>query len=172
MDQKTSVVASLKGRFANAPFVVLAGFAGLTVAEMTDFRRALRAGGLHVQVVKNTLGRRAVVETPSSVLGDRFVGNIAVVFSGEDPIASAKLLRDQLRDRPRIEVRCGCFEGAVLTPAEVAKVADLPSREQLLAQLLGVLVGGQRQILGVLQAPSRDLLGVLSNHAANLERAG
>lgn len=172
MEEKAAVVATLKGRFENAPLVVLAGFQGISVRDVTAFRRAMRGSGLHVQVVKNTLGRRAVTETPASLLGDRFVGNIAVVFSNEDPIASARALREHLRAYPKIEVRCGCFDGAVLTPKEVDQVAELPSREQLLSQLLGVLVAGQRQILGVVQAPARDLLGVLSNHAANLEKAG
>ncbi len=169
LPEKIVVVEALRSRFSASPLVVLAGFKGSTVLELQAVRRSLQASGLHFEVVKNTLCQRALADTSLRDLGDRFAGNIAVVFSAEDPVASAKALRDVLRTSPKIEVRCGYFDGAVISAEEVGAVADLPSREQLLAGLLGVIIAGPRQVLGVLQAPARDLVNVLSNRAAQLE---
>ncbi len=170
LEEKSVVVEELQGRFASAPLVVLTGFSGSTVADLQGFRRAIAAQGMHFRVVKNTLCRRALAGSSKEGMADRLTGNTGVVFSGEDPVAAAKLLREQFRALPKLEVKCGFFDGAVLAPKELEAVADLPSREQLLSTLLGTIIAGPQQLLGVLQAPARDLLGVLSNHAANLEK--
>jgi large subunit ribosomal protein L10 len=122
--------------------------------------------------VKNTLCERAVEGTDKEKLGAHFRGNIAVLFSGSDPIAAAKLLKDQLKDSEKFTVKAGFFDGDVLDMKGVEGVAGMASREDLLSQLLATVQAGPQQILGIIQAAPRDLLYVLNNYAAKLEGEG
>jgi large subunit ribosomal protein L10 len=102
-------------------------------------------------------------------LSPHFQGNIAVVFSGEDPIATAKVFKDQRKENKKLETRAGFFEGDLLDGKGVEIVATLPSREELLATLLRTIQEGPRQVLGVIQGPPRDLLFLLNNYASKLQ---
>jgi large subunit ribosomal protein L10 len=169
--QKTEFTEALARRIASAPLVVLADYRTVTVSEINAFRRTLEAAGVEYKVVKNTLARRAIANTPLEGLGEYLTGMTGVVISGDDPIATAKLLREVTKDFKKAEkfaIKGGYFDGQVLNGEEVQKVADLPSREELLSTLLRTIQEGPRQILGVLQAPARDLLYLLRNHEAKL----
>lgn len=166
---KALFVENIREPLLSSPFVALTDFKGSTVAQMDSFRRACETAGLRYQVVKNTLCRRAVAGTDREALSGHFRGNIGVLFSGEDPIAAAKLLREQVKENQNLKVQAGFFEGDVLDPKAVDKVADLPSREELLSTLLRTVQEGPRQILGVLQGPARDMLYLLQNFASKLE---
>jgi large subunit ribosomal protein L10 len=166
------MVEDLKGRFDSAPLVILTDWKGSTVQEMDALRRACEPVGVHFQVVKNTLCRRAISGTDMDKLASHFKGNIGVLFAGDDPIAAAKLFRDQSKDNAKLICRAGFFEGDVLDPAGVEAVATLPSREELLSTLLRTIQEGPRQIMGVIRAPARDLLYLLSNYAEKLEKEG
>lgn len=172
-EQKTVFVEEIRGRFESAPFVVLTDFKGSTVAQMDSLRRACESNGSHFQVVKNTLCKRAIQGVDgASNLDEHFVGNVGVLFAGDDPIAAAKMFRAQVKDNNKLVVKAGLFEGDVLDEKGVAAVADLPSREELLVTLLRTIQEGPRQILGVIRAPARDLLYLLSNYANKLESEG
>jgi len=166
---KAQIVDDVRERFLASPFVALTDYKGSTVAQMDSLRRACENEGVHYQVVKNTLSRRAVEGTPLASLAQHFTGPIGVFFSDEDPIAAAKLLKAQLKENKALELKAGFFEGDVLDSAQALAVADLPSREELLVSLLRTIQEGPRQVLGVLQAPARDLLYLLSNYATKLE---
>lgn len=170
--QKAEFIESVRGTFTDAPLVILTDFKGSTVAQIDKLRRAAEEAGASFQVVKNTLARIAVQDTELEPLGDHFKGNIGVVFSGDDPIATAKMFRAQKKENERLDVKIGFFEGTLLDPKSVDAVADLPSREELLAKLLATIQEAPRQVLGVLQAPARDLLYLLRNYAAKLEETG
>jgi large subunit ribosomal protein L10 len=170
--EKATLIDAVRTRFDASPFVVLTEFKGATVAEMDALRRSMEASGAHFQVVKNTLSRLAVEGTDKAALASHFIGNVGILFSGEDPIATAKAFRDQLKTNEKITVKAGFFEGDVLDAPQVSKVADLPSREELLGKLLATIQEGPRQVLGVLQGPGRDLLYLLNNFAAKLEEQG
>lgn len=171
-DQKTEFVDQVRERFSSAPLVILTDWKGSTVAEMDALRRACEPAGVHFQVVKNTLCRRAVAGTEMEGLSEHFRGNIGVLIAGDDPIAAAKLYRDQKKANDKLICRAGFFEGDVLDEKSVDAVADLPSREELLVGLLRTIQEGPRQVLGVLQAPARDLLYLLKNFESKLEEAG
>lgn len=171
-EQKAQFVEEVRERFSNAPLVILTDWKGSTVAEMDALRRACEPAGVHFQVVKNTLCRRAVSGTDMEALTEHFRGNIGVLFAGDDPIAAAKLYRDQKKENDKLICRAGYFEGDILDGKGVDAVADLPSREELLVGLLRTIQEGPRQILGVLQAPARDLLFLLKNYESKLEEAG
>lgn len=170
-DQKAEFVEEVRERFNNAPLVILTDWKGSTVAEMDALRRACEPVGVHFQVVKNTLCRRAVAGTELEGLTEHFRGNIGVLFAGDDPIAAAKLYRTQKKDNDKLICRAGFFEGDILDDKGVDAVADLPSREELLVTFLRTLQEGPRQILGVLQGPARDLLYLLKNYENKLNEA-
>lgn len=170
-DQKAEFVAEVRERFSSSPLVILTDWKGSTVAEMDSLRRACEPVGVHFQVVKNTLCRRAVEGTDLEGLSDHFRGNIGVLFAGDDPIAAAKLFRAQKKENDKLVCRAGFFEGDVLDEKGVDTVADLPSREELLVSLLRTIQEGPRQVLGVLQGPARDLLYLLKNYETKLTEA-
>lgn len=171
-EHKVQIVEDIRTRLQSAPFLALTDFQGSTVAQMDGLRRACESIGVEYRVVKNTLSKRAVDGTDLEGLNEHFSGNIGMFISGEDPIAAAKLLKAQLKDNPKLELRAGFFEGDVLDEKKTLAVADLPSREELLVSLLRTMQEGPRQILGVIRGPARDLLYLLSNYANKLEEQG
>ena len=171
-EQKIEFVDQVRERFASAPLVILTDWKGSTVAEMDALRRACEPVGVHFEVVKNTLCKRAVQGTEMEGLAEHFKGNIGVLFAGEDPIAAAKLYKAQIKENDKLICRAGFFEGDILDDKAVVAVAELPSREELLVGLLRTLQEGPRQVLGVVRAPARDLLYLLNNYANKLESAG
>ena len=170
--QKQEFVDSLGERLSTAELLVFADFRGVTVAEISALRDQLRAAGISYQVVKNTLAKRAIAGTPLESLGDCFVGMTGVISAHEEGIAAAKLLREITKDFKKAEkfvVKGGYFDGLALDAKEIEKVADLPSREDMLAPLLATMQEGPRQVLGVIQGPARDILYVLKNYETKLE---
>jgi large subunit ribosomal protein L10 len=166
---KEEFVAEIKGRFETSPLVILSDWKGSTVQEMDSIRRACEPLGVHFQVVKNTLCKRAVQGTEMESLAEHFRGNVGVFFSSDDPIGAAKFFEEQKKENAKLVCKAGFFEGTVLDAAGVTTVSKLPSREELLVVLLRTIQEGPRQVLGVLQGPARDLLYLLQNYANKLE---
>lgn len=171
-EDKAAFVEEIRERFTNAPLVILTDWVGSTVAEMDQLRRACEPAGVEFRVVKNTLCKRAVEGTDMESLAPHFKGNIGVLIAGEDPIAAAKVYKEQKKENEKLVCRAGFFEGDVLDEKGVELVATLPSKEELLVTLLRTLQEGPRKVLGILQAPARDLLYLLRNYATKLEEQG
>ena len=165
-EEKAAVIDELHHRFAGAPLIILTEYVGSTVPQLDAVRRACEPVGASFQVVKNTLARRALDGTDKAGLADHFRGNVAVIISGDDPAAAAKIFKEQSTSNDKLTA---FFDGDIVSAKEVPALADLPSREQLLAKLLQTLLAGPRQVLGVIQAPARDLLYLLNNYANKLE---
>ena len=128
---------------------------------------------MRYEVIKNTLARLAIKDTQHEALADHLTGMTGWIFSGEDPIAAAKAVREvtkelEFKKNERFSIKGGFFEGESLTADEIEKVADLPSKEELLSTLLRTIQEGPRQIMGVIQGPARDLLFVLKNYERKL----
>jgi len=138
IEQKQAVVAEIGEAVAKAQAVVIAEYRSLRVDEMTQLRSRARSSGVYLRVLKNTLARRALGDTPFSGLTDRMVGPLAYGMSG-DPVAVARVLHDFARENDKLVIKGGAMADKVLTPQDVARLATLPSREQLIAQLLGVM---------------------------------
>ena len=168
-EQKVEFVDKVQQRFASSPLVILTDFKGSTVAQLEQMRHACTDAGAEFQVVKNTLCRRALAGTDMEALTSHFSGNIGVLFSGEDAIATAKAFQGQRKDNPKLETRAGFFEGDVLDEKGVELVATLPSKEELLSKLLQTVQEGPRQVIGVIQGPARDLLFLLNNYSEKLQ---
>jgi len=138
LEQKQAVVAEVAKEVAGAQAIVMAENRGLPVAAMTQLRAKARASGVYFRVVKNTLVRRAVAETPFATLADKMVGPLAYGI-GTDPVAVAKVLNDFARGNDKFVIAGGAMPGQVMTAKEIAALATLPSREELLAKLLGTM---------------------------------
>lgn len=167
-EEKAKQVSTLSGFAQVAPFIVLAEFRGIKVSEVNQFRRDLEKNGMRYKVIKNTLAKRAFGEVGVAGLDQNLKGMTGVVFSGADPIGSAKVLKDLLKTLPTLKVRAGFFDGAPLAANCVDTVSSLPSREEILAQLLATLQEGPRQLVSVIQAPGRDLVQLLKNYEDKL----
>jgi len=170
-EEKSKVVNGFGQRLSNAPFVLVTEFRGTKVADVTKLRRELEKNGMGFQVLKNTLARRALSDMGIKGLDSHLKGMTGIVLSSPDGIASAKVLKDLLKPYQTIQIRAGYFDGTVLKEDPVKVVSELPSREDLLATLLGTLQAGPQQLVSVLAAPGRDLVQLLSNYAHKLEEA-
>jgi large subunit ribosomal protein L10 len=138
MEQKQAVVAEVSGQLAKAQAVILAEYRSLRVGEMTALRKKARNAGVYLRVLKNTLARRAVADTPFKGLTDKMVGPLAYGISS-DPVVVAKVLQEFAKEHEKFVIRAGGMPNVVMTPREVAELARLPGRQELLATLVGTL---------------------------------
>lgn len=168
--KKLEIVEDLRTRLARSPALYLADFTGIAVKPMTELRRRLRAAGVDFVVVKNTLAQRALAEAEVAGLDGRLEGPTGVVLAGADPVAAAKILAEFQREHESLRVKVGLVEGRTVGPAEVQRLATLPPREQLLAQLAGTLQAPLAGLAGVWSAFLYQVVGALE--ALKAQRAG
>ncbi len=160
--EKVAAVEALKARLDGVKTVVLTEYRGLTVQQLSDLRRQLRAVSAEYKVVKNRLARLAIKSSDLEGLTGHLAGPTGMIFSKEDPVAVAKALHNFARTNQALSIKAGMIEGQVLPPTELKALADLPSRDQLRAQLVGTIQGVLSQLVGVLAAPQREIAYVLS----------
>src|SRR5689334_429034 len=149
---KAAAVAELTDHFRNSSATVLTEYRGLTVAEITELRRSL-GGTTKYSVSKNTLAKRAANDAGIQGLDKLFSGPTALAFVSGDPVEAAKSLRAFAKAHPVLIIKGGVFEGKAITAADVSKIADLESREVLLAKLAGAMKGNLTKAAGLFQAP-------------------
>jgi large subunit ribosomal protein L10 len=172
---KVEQVELLSEKLRKARVAVLTDYRGLTVDQIQDLRGRLRGVEVEYRVVKNTLARRAVTEAGrDEALQELFVGPVAVAFSyGEDLGAPVRQVQEFVRaTRLKLDVKGGLIEGQVMSPAEVERIADLPSRDVLIAQLLGTLQTPIGQLASAIEAPVRELVGLLEAYKDKLGGEG
>ena len=138
MEQKQAVVAEVAKQVAGAQAIVMAENRGMKVADMTQLRAKARASGVYFRVVKNTLVRRAVENTPFATMSDRMVGPLAYGI-GPDPVAVAKVLNDFAKGNDKFVITGGAMPGHVMSAKDISALAALPSRDELLAKLVGTM---------------------------------
>lgn len=138
LEDKKAVVAGVAAQVANAQTVALAEYRGIEVADLTLLRKQAREAGVYLHVLKNTLVRRAVAETPFATLAEHMVGPLIYSIS-TDPVAAAKVLNNFAKTNDKLVIKAGSYAGKVLDKAGVQALASIPSREELLARLLGVM---------------------------------
>ncbi|ACO73239.1 50S ribosomal protein L10 [Laribacter hongkongensis] len=149
LEDKKAVVAEIAAQVATAQTIVVAEYRGIEVSSMTKLRAKAREQGVYLRVLKNTLARRAVADTPFAGLADQMVGPLVYGIS-EDPVAAAKVLNDFAKVDNKIVIKAGSYDGKVLGTAEVAELASIPSRDELLSKLLFVMqapVSGMARVL-------------------------
>ena len=159
LEGKKEVVAEFSARLAKAQSIVLAEYRGLPVEKITQLRARARASGVYLRVLKNTLARRAVQGTPFEKLADQMVGPLAYGVS-DDPVAAAKVLHTYAKENDKLVIKGGAMPGQLMSAKEVGSLASLPSREQLLAKLLGTM-----------QAPATKFVQTLNEVPTKFVRA-
>jgi large subunit ribosomal protein L10 len=159
---KAETIEELRERLGGATAAVLTEYRGLTVQQLSELRKQLRAVSAEYRVVKNRLARVAMEGSALASLRPHLTGPIAVVIARRDPAAAAKTLQGFARTNPALQVRVGVVDGQLLDPQGLKAVADLPSREMLRAQLVGAIQGPLAQLVGLLQAPQRELAYILA----------
>lgn len=162
LEDKKSIVKALNERLGRIQVAILTDYKGLDVTAINDLRRKLREENVEYQVVKNTLLLRASEGTDVALLKDYFVGPSAVALSYEDPVAPAKVLTQFAKDHQALEIKAGVMEGKVLDLATLRALADLPSREVLLGQLVGVLNNVPTSFVRLVAEIPRQMLNVLT----------
>jgi large subunit ribosomal protein L10 len=155
LEQKQAVVADIAERVKAAQAIVLAENRGISVGDMTVLRAKARTAGVYLRVLKNTLARRAVANTPFAGLAEQMVGPLAYGISG-DPVALAKVLNDFARGNDKLAIKGGAMPNVVMSPQDVASLASLPPREELLAKLMGTMQAPVAQFVRTLnEVPTR-----------------
>jgi large subunit ribosomal protein L10 len=159
---KVATVDEVKAKVDSSSTAVVTEYRGLTVAEISHIRRQLRTLGADYKVFKNTLVRRAVAGTSAEPLAQFLEGPTAIAFVDGDVSAVAKALRDLARTSPKLVLKGGVLDGKALSPKDLGALADLPSREVLLAQFAGALASPLRTMAGLLKAVPQNLAYGLS----------
>jgi large subunit ribosomal protein L10 len=138
LEQKQAVVAEVSAQLSKAQAVVLAEYRSIPVKDMTELRRKARGSGVYLRVLKNTLARRAVADTPFKGLTDKMVGPLAYGISA-DPVAVAKVLQEFAKENEKFVIRAGAMPNVMMSAREVADLARMPSRQELLATLAATM---------------------------------
>jgi large subunit ribosomal protein L10 len=138
LDDKKAVVAEVSAQVAGASTIVVAEYRGITVGDLTKLRASARQQGVYLRVLKNTLARRAVENTPFADLAEQMTGPLIYGIS-TDPVAAAKVLNDFSKGNDKLILKAGSYDGKVMDKAGVQALASIPSRDELLAKLLGVM---------------------------------
>jgi len=155
LEEKKAVVAEVSAQVAKAQAIVVAEYRGLEVGNMTDLRSKARKSGVYLRVLKNSLARRAVKDTPFEKLAEKMIGPLVYGISS-DPVATAKVLNEFAKANDKFVIKAGAMPNAVISPKEVAALANMPSREQLLATLLGTMQAPVAKFVQTLnEVPSR-----------------
>jgi large subunit ribosomal protein L10 len=169
-EHKIEEVAEIKDRFARASAVILADYRGLSVKEMQALRTSLRETGAELRVYKNTLAQIAMRELALPDMGELLEGPTAFLFSYTDPVAPAKALVEFTKDHKALEVKGGFVDSAITSADGIKALASLPSREVLIAKLLGTMlnpiVGFARVLNGPVEAFARTVQAVADQKVA------
>lgn len=160
IEEKKAIVAEVSGEVAKAQAMVIAEYRGLGADQFTQLRVKARESGVYFRVIKNTFVRRAVIDTPFSGLAESMVGPLAYGI-GSDPVATAKILHEFAKGNDRFVIKAGAMAGVVMSDKDVAALAALPSREELLSKLLGTMQAPIAKFVRTLnEVPSKFVRGL------------
>ena len=168
--RKVAMLAEIKDQMQRASIAISADYSGLTVAQLTDLRRALRPANVKVKIVKNTIAAMAAEQAGRPEMSKILQGPTAVAFGFGDPIAPVKLLTEHLRARRmQLNIYGGWIEGQVLDRAGVESLATMPSKEQLLVDIVGKLQSPLYNFAGLINASITNFARLIDSRATQLE---
>jgi large subunit ribosomal protein L10 len=159
--QKESIVDEIKQRLTAAAGIIMADYRGLTVKEMQELRSKVRGSGGDLKIYKNRLTQIALRELAMPDLDQYLEGPTAIVFVSEDPVAPAKTLQDFAKAHQALELKGGLVQNQVVDAASVKAIAMLPSREELVAKVMGLLLSPIRGFMGMANAPASAFVRVV-----------
>ena len=162
IEEKQQIAEDLRDRFSKSAIIVVTDYKGLDVAAMNELRRKLRKEEIEYQVVKNSILIRAAADNDGDLIKDFFKGPSAVALSYDDPIAPAKLLVQFAKDHQQLEIKVGVMSGRVLDATAIKTLAQLPSKEVLLGQLLAALNAIPTSFVRTLAEVPRSFVKVLA----------
>ena len=168
--QKEKVVEELGQIFESSGVVVVSHYAGLTVAEMQDLRGRMSEAGGSVRVAKNRLAKIALEGKPCDSIANLLTGMTVLAYS-EDPVAAAKVCEDFAKENPKLDILGGAMGETALDRAGVTAVSKMPSREELIASIVGCIGAPASNIAGAIGAPASNIASVLSTIEENAEAA-
>ena len=160
--EKIDAVSDLRGRLHGVKTVLLTEYRGLTVQQISELRKQLRAVSAEYKVVKNRLAKIAISASELQVLTPQLTGPLALVVSKDDPVAVAKTVSTFARTNQALTIKGGYVDGRLMAPDALRALAELPSKDTLRAQLVGANSGPLTQLVGLLQAPQRELAYILA----------
>ena len=168
--EKEQMTGEFANRFRAAEMAVLVGYQGITCADLTDLRKKLKPVNGKFAVVKNTLARRALSGTPGEGLKDLFSGPTAVIWTGEDPVGPAKILKEFAKGNEKFSVKGGILGESIVDAKTIDALAALPSRNQLLANLLALINAPATRLLQTINAPASSLARLLGAWKSEIEK--
>ena len=160
-ENKRELVKEIKNRLTSSEIALLTDYRGLNAHEMTDLRRKLREGGIDFKIFKNTLMRLAAKECQLDELEQFLTGPTAVAFGFDDPAVAAKLLASFADEHEALQIKGGILSGEVIPSSTIQTLAKLPSREELLAKLVGTINAPIYRLVNVMSSPMRRLVTAL-----------
>ena len=172
LEDKKALVTEVSAVAASAVSVIAAEYRGLTVTQMTDLRAKARAQGVYMRVVKNTLARKAVAGTSFECIGPALKGPLVLAFSKEDPGAAARVIKAFAKDNDKLVATLVSLGGQLLPGKDIDRVASLPTREQALAMLMGVMRAPIQKLVGTLNAAPSKLVRTLAAVRDQRQSAG
>ena len=165
--EKVETLEDFKSRLSGVKTVLVTEYRGLTVRQLSDLRKQLRAVSAEYKVVKNRIAKLAMTDADLAKLHPHLKGPTGMVIAKDDPVSVAKALHTFARANQAFAIKAGLVDGQVLPPAELKALSELPTKDALRAQIIGAIQGPLAQLVGLLQAPQRDLAYVLAEHGKN-----
>ncbi len=169
--KKEAVVAEITDALGRSVLTILTDYRGLSVPQLQTLRANLRESHADMKVAKNTLTKIAAHASDISGLDENLVGPTALVFAWEDPAQPAKVLRDFARSSGILSIKAGVMDGEILTAEQIGAIADLPSRDELIARVVGGISAPLYGLVNVMSGPARSLAYVLQARRDQLEAA-
>jgi len=166
--EKVKLVEQIKKDLSSSSAVWVVDYRGLTVKQAEDLRRKISAEGAQYKIYKNTFTIRALQDLEMPSLGSILEGPSAFVFTSDDPVSAAKVLKQFAKDNKQLSIKGGLFEGQVLDNKQVIAVADMPSREELIGQVIGMLSNPLHEVIAAVDggATIYSLLDAIEEKAA------
>ena len=162
LEGKKAVVDEVAAIARDAHSAIAAEYRGMTVAEMTSLRVQAKNSGAHLRVVRNTLARRALADTDFDCMREGLVGPLVLVFSQEDPGAAARVVRDYTKENDKLVVKLVAFGGKLLEPGDLNTLANLPTYDEAVSQLMSVMLGPVTKLARTLAEPHAKLVRTIA----------
>ena len=158
LEAKKAIVEEVAEVAGNSPSAVAAEYSGLSVSDMTDLRQSARDAGIYLRVVRNTLARRALEDTSFDCMREGLTGQLILAFSKDEPGAAAKVIRDFSKKNNKLVVKLVALEGKLLQPSDIDALANLPSKDQAIGMLMGMMIAPIATLVRTLAEPHAKLV--------------
>lgn len=158
LEDKKAIVSEVAGVAKQAISLVAAEYSGLTVSKLTELRKSARSSGVYMRVVRNTLARRALEGTQFACMQPELVGPLVLAFSNEDPGAAARIIRDFAKTNDKLKVKALAIDSQLLPAKDLDKLANLPTRDEAIAQLMSVMLAPITKLVRTMAEPHAKLV--------------